>query len=185
MARHYIRHHYLNDTSYFITMHTVKKKRILASDETKLIVFKTICDFFQRYEYRLYAWVIFDDHYHLLFQTRVGDDFKKLFLQINNHCRANIKKELRRKISRSLFFNYWDVCIRTKDDFYRHFNYIHDNSIKHGYANHQGEYKFSSYRFWEWRRNRYWLANLLLAFPPQEISLKEDENLYQRTKGRN
>ena len=33
---------------------------------------------------------------------------------------------------RRLWKNYWDWCVRDESDYWMHFNYIHNNPIKHG-----------------------------------------------------
>ncbi|OQX87639.1 hypothetical protein B6D60_03515 [candidate division KSB1 bacterium 4484_87] len=179
MARHYIRHYYLNDTIYFLTVHTVKRKCLLDSDERKKVLFETITKIFRKNNYHLYAWAIFDDHFHLLFKTRIGKHFPEIVKAIGVHCAAEIKNlESKHRIG-TLFFNYWDICLRTKDEFYRYFNLIHCNAQKHGYAKRDGKYIFSSFRFWQWRRNDIWLKQLQKDFPIDGLKLKEDESLHQ------
>ncbi|NOZ63220.1 MAG: hypothetical protein GXO74_16325 [Calditrichaeota bacterium] len=179
MARHYIRHYYLNDTVYFLTVHTVKRECHFSSNERKKILFETICQIFRKYNYHLYAWAIFDDHYHLLFKTRIGSQLPDVVKAINVQCGVKIKTQENRRRMNPLFFNYWDVCIRTKDDFYRFFNLIHANAAKHGWPKTGDHYVFSSFRFWQWRRNYFWLKKLQQIFPPDSLNLKEDQGLHR------
>jgi len=46
---------------------------------------------------------------------------------------------------REIWYQYWDRCIRNEKDFWKHFNYIHNNPIKHRYVKNLGD--FSNYQF--------------------------------------
>jgi hypothetical protein len=35
---------------------------------------------------------------------------------------------------RKVWYQYWDRCPRTEDEFWAYFNYVHINPIKHGYV---------------------------------------------------
>ncbi len=179
MARHYIRHYYLNDSVYFLTVHAIKRRCLLDSDEKKHSLFQSICEVLRKNKYRLFAWAIFDDHYHILFRTRIGSLFPTIVKDIHDDCARKFKDLESKKRANKLFHNYWDCFIRTQDDFFHYFNFIHTNAIRHGYAKNNRDYIFSSYRFWEWRRNRFWLHQLQKEFPPNELNLKEDQGLHQ------
>ncbi len=73
------------------------------------------------------------------------------------------KKE--NETGRKVFQNYWDRCIRDEADFWKHFNYIHHNPIKHGCVKNMEDYKFSSYGFWLNKKGKGWLDSCFRLYP--------------------
>jgi len=68
--------------------------------------------------------------------------------EINKNSARTINK-IDNQLGRKVWHQYWDRFIRSEVDFYRHFNYIHHNPVKHGYVKNIDElreYKYSSYR---------------------------------------
>lgn len=58
-------HIFIPNVQYFITLTTYKKKKSL-SDEKKDIVLESILNATKKYEVDLNAWVILENHFHLL-----------------------------------------------------------------------------------------------------------------------
>ena len=79
------------------------------------------------------------------------------------------------KVGRKVFQNYWDYCIRNKKDFFKHFNYIHNNPIKHGYVNKMSCYSLSSYNKWLKKKGRAWLIDILTRYPIIDFGLEIDD----------
>lgn len=48
-------------------------------------------------------------------------------------------------MGRQVWHNYWDIYIRSEASFWTHFNYTHNNPLKHGYVSHPGEWEFSRF----------------------------------------
>ncbi|HDP99986.1 MAG TPA: hypothetical protein ENN22_12490 [bacterium] len=175
MPKHHPKHYYLNDTVYFITAHIYKRRRYLDADDKKQLLFEIFQQTFSRFNYRLYAWVILEDHYHIQFKTRIGDDFIKAIQQIHNDCLHRLNQSENRR-RRKIFYNFWDYCIRSKMEFYSYFNFIHYNPVKHGYVSDMAAYPFSSYADWRQKKGELWLASCMRDFPISEFSIPQDEN---------
>ncbi len=47
---------------------------------------------------------------------------------------------------RKVWWNYWDTCIRSENDYYNKLRYIFWNPVKHGLVEKPEDYPFSSYR---------------------------------------
>ncbi len=65
-------HLFLDDTLYFITAAIHEKRPLLAGHERKSMLRDTLAKVFQEYHWQLHHWVILDNHYHLLGQSRRG-----------------------------------------------------------------------------------------------------------------
>ena len=173
---HYPPHLYLDQKIYFITARTVNKKPFFNTDEKKRLLSKIIKEAGNKFKIKFYAWVILDNHYHLLIKILKG---KKLpdFMKLINGKSAFLVNKLEKIQKRKIWFNYWDKCIRNESDFWKHFNYIHHNPVKHGNVGVQTSvcnYEFCSYRQWFKKKGEQWLiscfaANSIRDFTAEDI----------------
>ncbi len=150
---------------YFITSRTHKKRAVFESDEMKKILLHSLKAEIRRASYDLIAWVILKDHYHLLLKVRNAEKLPQLMQKIHGGISYRINK-MNRTQGTKLFHNYWDHCIRDEADFWKHFNYIHHNPIKHDYVNEMQDYDYSSFNFWlEKKRGQEWLNSCFRIYP--------------------
>jgi len=70
------------------------------------------------------------------------------------------------------WYQYVDRVIRNEKDFYGHFNYIHQNCVKHELAKKVGEYDFSSYNDWLRQEGREWMKGVLEQYPVVDFNGK-------------
>jgi len=137
----------------------------------KEIVFEIFSNIFQDTDVSLYAFVILDNHYHLLLEIGMTSRKGVGIPRIINRCNCVIAKKLNEIDGckgRKVFYQYWDWCIRDEKDFYSHFNYIHGNPIKHGLVKDFEElknYKFCSYSGWVKKAGEEFLHDCLMAYP--------------------
>jgi putative transposase len=83
-----------------------------------------------------------------------------------NSCR--LLNEFENDPGRTIWYQYWDYCIRNKPDFWRHFNYIVQNPLKHGLVSSFREvynYKFSSNSIWKNRMGEEGLGECFARYP--------------------
>jgi len=77
-------HIYLDNQIYFVTAHTYLNKTFLNTLPKKRKLLKKIKEFLKVFNFNLYAWVILDNHYHILFKVSRGRDLPKALNKI--HC---------------------------------------------------------------------------------------------------
>ena len=124
-------HYYADNCFYFITARTFNRQPIWHSDTAKRIFVAELRSAIQDYRIPLYTWANLHEHYHVLIyieqKTQLVPFIKRLHgasaIQINKHDHTS---------GRKVWHNYWDYCPRDNRDFYRVFNYIHIQPIKHG-----------------------------------------------------
>lgn len=87
--------------------------------------------------FKLYAWVILDDHLHLL----IGDCTPDFSTVIGNFKQRALVRLRRSGLWQSRFF---DHVIRDDKDLHAHLDYIHYNPRKHGLVDVPAEYRWSS-----------------------------------------
>jgi len=171
---HHPYHLYLDDTIYFLTSSIYQSQHLLNTSAKKQLVFESIRQYFTKYCFKLYAWVILDNHYHIEFKTRIGRDLQKALQFIHGGCSFKING-WDNKRGRKIFQNYWDHCIRDAKDFYNHFNYIHQNPVKHGYVKNIEDYPFSSYQYWSKKKGVEWIKSLYREYPILDFTVEQDE----------
>src|SRR3990172_5964121 len=76
---HYPPHLYLDDTWYAITSALHRRRRLLAPLGHKDVVRDQLKALIAEFELQLAAWVILDNHYHILVKSHVGAQLPRFF----------------------------------------------------------------------------------------------------------
>lgn len=137
-------HLYLDDQIYFVTAPTLNKEHFFDGVDKKTIIKSKLKAGAIKYKVRIYAWVILSNHYHFLLQFKEKQKLGEFIGFINGGSSFDLNS-LDNKKGRQVWWNYWDNCIRNEETFYKRFNYIHYNPVKHGYVEKCEDYQFSSY----------------------------------------
>jgi len=125
-------HYNFDQKIYFITARTINKEKFFNTKEKKDLLKKIIKEAGDKFQISFYAWIILDNHYHLLLNISQGKSLPAFMKAINGKS-AFLLNKIDKTEKRKIWYNYWDRCIRNKKDFWIRFNYIHHNSIKHRY----------------------------------------------------
>lgn len=175
-AKHRPIHFYQDETCYFVTLRTIGHVCYFGDDSDntrygvgvrKRVVSRVIRRAADKFKVKMFAWVILDNHIHLLFLLPDGSTLPGFMHNIN----ANISRMINKMDGaggRKIFKSYWDYCIRNEKDFFTHFNYIHHNPVKHGYIGTQQEcreYEFCSYKDWVKKNGEEWALSVFERYP--------------------
>jgi putative transposase len=136
-------HLLLDDTPYFITAIIYQSRRLLAEPQLKETLLELIQTYFAKYNWELHHWVILDNHYHILGQSRRGEDLSNVMRSIHSHSAQYIRSAT--QAAKPIWWNYWDYCPRNEADYLTRLNYLLYNPIKHGYTTDLKNYPFSSF----------------------------------------
>ena len=177
MKRHQPKHIYVDNQIYFITSHIHNGEFLLDTDSKKDKLLLKIFSFAWEGGIDLRAWVILKNHYHILFKALEGRNISDYIGRIHRGFTFEMNA-LAGKRERLLWKNYWDWCIRDERDYWKHFNYIHNNPIKHGVVGNTDslkKYRYSSY--WNYFRlnGNEWLMNVMEAYPIVDFTVENDE----------
>ena len=126
-------HIYLDNTCYFITASIVNRQRLLDTKAKRDLVRDILKGSIRKCSLRLYAWVILEDHYHLLLRTGDAAPIYKFVKRLHGESAIRLN-HLDGTPGRRVWYQYWDRFPRSERDFWAYFNYIHINPIKHGYV---------------------------------------------------
>ena len=176
---HYPPHYYTDNKIYFITARTVDKKRILDTEEKKAILNKAMIEAGNKFNIGFYAWIILDNHYHILINILKGDSISA-FMKLINGKSAFLLNGIEKARKRKIWFNYWDTCIRSEKDFWMRFNYIHHNAIKHNYVKKMSDYSFSSYDQWVVKKGIEWMSDAFEKYPIVDFTIEDDSALHSK-----
>jgi len=174
--KHIPPHLYLDGQIYFITSRTIERLKYFNSKD-KLNILKNRIDLaVEKFNFELFAWILIFNHYHLLFRLVEGKRLSEIVQFINGGSAFELNK-FENKRGRQIWWNYWDYCIRNDIDYYKHFNYIHSNPIKHGLVKSYEElknYEFSSYIEYCNKFGEEWLMECFANYPIVDFSIPED-----------
>ena len=172
MPDHHPPHVYADETWYMITASTLNHAPFLSNDQAKELVRDKLQELVQIYEMSLRAWVILNNHYHLLLKTNIGGDLSRFIgrLHGNTSRQLNLHEDA---LGRQIWHNYWDTFIRTEADLWTRFNYIHQNPVKHGYVDNLEDWPFSSYHYYLGEKGAEWIQDCWERYPVSD-HLDED-----------
>jgi len=114
--------------------------------------------------FTLAAWVILDNHSHILVKSKVGAELNRFIGRWHGRTSFDING-LDGARGRQVWHNFWDTCIRSEVDYWTRFNYIHYNPIKHGYVKQCEDWPFSSYRHYLEHKGKMWLMDAFERYP--------------------
>ncbi|CAA6828511.1 MAG: Unknown protein [uncultured Thiotrichaceae bacterium] len=135
-------HIYIDNTNYFISAAIFEHKKLL-SDNLKSLLVKLFHEVFAEYEWSLDAWVVLDNHYHLLCKSKRGKDMSRIIAKIHNQSAQAIKAE--HSINTKVWANYWDYCLRNDKEYHVRLCYLLNNPYKHGYVSDLHDWEWSSF----------------------------------------
>jgi putative transposase len=167
-------HLYLDDQIYFVTCSTLDRENHFDTDNKKEIIKKRFTTGAVRFKVKIHAWVILSNHYHLLFRFREEQQLGQFVGFINGGSSFELNW-LEDTKGRQIWWNYWDNCIRDEQTFYRRFNYIHHNPVKHSYVKICGDYEFSSYNYYLRKLGREHMDSILAQYPIIDLTDRNDE----------
>ena len=108
----------------------------------------------------LAAWVILDNHSHILVKSHAGAELNRFIGRWHGRTSFDLNA-LDNARGRQVWRNFWDSCIRGKADYWTRFNYIHYNPIKHGYVDGFADWPWSSYGYYLGHKGEAWLMDVL------------------------
>ncbi|MFC1598565.1 transposase [Patescibacteria group bacterium] len=168
--RHHPAHIFIDNEIYFLTARIFESKPILIESRKKELL-NHISRLFLVNNYGLFAYAILEEHYHLLFKVSKAGLLPKILNKLHGSLSYKWNKDDNLH-GRKIFQNYWDYCIRNQRDFWTHFNYIHQNPIKHGLVNNLQdlkEYKCCSYKQWISKKGEEWIGDCFTRYPVKDF----------------
>ena len=135
--------------AYMITAATYGKVPYISTDARKRLWYDALIFVTDKEGWHLIAWVVLDNHYHILLHAP-GEGAERLPQLISSLHKFTARRwnDEDGARGRRVWWNYWDTCLTNERAYYARFNYIHWNPVKHGIVALPEDYPFSSYRAW-------------------------------------
>jgi putative transposase len=127
---------------YHVTQRGNNKEKIFHSDKDKLLLRKKIWGLKKAFDFVLFGYVLMDNHYHILLQTR-EEPLSKIMHRLNNFYSHYFNKKYQR--SGHVFGGrYKASLIQGERYLLAALRYVHWNPIKAGLSRNPAEYRWSS-----------------------------------------
>lgn len=167
------KHFQQNDSFYFFTVRTLDGQWFLKPDWYKQILLDIIKKKSTKFEFPLIAYVILNNHYHLMSKITDAKKISKFIGEING-ASARAINQADSIIERKIWWNYCDHIILNEADFFKHLNYIHQNPIKHELTK-NFSYEFSSCQSWQKKKGKEYLDHSFEKYPIIDFTVSYDE----------
>ena len=177
MKRHHPRHIYADNQVYFVTSRVKAKEFQLDCDSKCDKLMSKIFSFAWENKIELFAWSVLRNHFHLMFKVQEGRSVAKYIADVHSGFSFEMN-QLEGKKGRRIWSSYWDWCVRDETDYWKHFNYIHNNPIKHGLIediDSLKRYRYASFWNYHRTRGRQWLLSIMEAYPIIDFMVENDE----------
>jgi putative transposase len=137
---------YENNSTYFLTFNTYKRKSILCRKSVPRFLLDEIKFQCKNLSLNMNAYVIMPEHIHLLVKCIEAKAISKFLKQFKSFSSRGIKRIL--NINDKIIWQRgtYDHVIDGSDDYENHLNYIHLNPVKHGYVERPEDWKWSSFQ---------------------------------------
>lgn len=166
--------HILQDDSYyFITVRTIEGQWFLQPESYKQILSDKIHEKSLKFGYPLIAYVILNNHYHLMLKVVDSSKLSKFVSELNGSSSREINKA-DHVVDRKIWWNFYDHIIRNDSDFFKHLNYLHQNPVKHGLSG-EISYKFSSFDAWVKKKGIEYMNHSFEKYPVIDFVSFNDE----------
>lgn len=131
---------------FWVTTGTFQKRGFIAGDHRKEMLLETLDFNCYKWGWRLVAYVILDNHYHLVLQTAPKDPSRLAFIIQSAHSFSAY--HWRREDSRirtRIWWNFWESPIASLHHLRQSINYVHANPQFHRITDDPARYPHSSY----------------------------------------
>ena len=164
-------HLILNETWYFISAHIAGELPLLCTDQHKSIWCEVFESLQMRFDVRIAAWVLLDNHYHFLIYFQNAGNFPEFMKHLHSETSFKLN-QLDGTQGRMVWYSYWDRFVRDEKDYWTKFNYIHYNPVKHGYVEKAEEWHYSSYRDILEVEGEDWVDDVWASYPVVEFDFE-------------
>jgi len=176
VKNHHPPHIFLDDTWYIVTAAILNHAPLLSDRYAKALARDRLRELVPEFGLTLLAWVILDNHYHVIFKAQRGAALSRFFGRLHGSTSRQINQR-DGTAGRQVWHNYWDTCIRREADLWTRFNYVHNNPVKHGYVQDLRDWEFSSYHHYKRLKGEEWLADCWRRYPV--IDFIEGDDFYR------
>lgn len=136
---------FVPDSYLFITAGTFQKRPYIAGGDRKETLLESLDFNAYKWGWRLLAYAVLDNHYHLVMQTPPSDASRLAHIVQSAHSYSAY--HWRREdpsIHSRIWWNFWETPITDLESLWAHIHYVHENPRYHGVTDSPEQYLHSS-----------------------------------------
>jgi putative transposase len=137
-------HYFEQGANHIITACIYKRVRILDLQKKNHFL-GTLFNLCQGLGWTLDAWVVLDNHYHIIVTTSAKKHRLTDLIRPLHSKTAKKFNYLDSTKGRKVWHNYWDTCLTSEWSYLSRMKYVMLNPVKHGFVTEPKDYPFSSY----------------------------------------
>ena len=139
-------HLFMANWFYILTSSVYKQQPLIQSNNRKKEWVNALLAASELYHWEIIAWVVMDNHFHAILKSPQDNPGSlPKFVASYHKFTARQWNEQEDLAGRKVWWNYWDTCIRSKDDYLNRLRYVFWNPVKHGLVQEPAEYPFCNY----------------------------------------
>jgi putative transposase len=159
--------------AYIITAGTYRRQAFFKSSERLAYLCETLLALAAQYEWKLEAWAVFPNHYHVV---AISEEQRPELGRFIGHLHTVTAKEINRRDKtpgRKVWFQYWDSRITYQKSYLARLNYVHANAVKHGLVRLAEQYEWCSAGWFRRRAGRAFYQTVM-EMPFEGIKVVDD-----------
>ncbi len=139
---------YFNKAVYHVTIRGNNRQMVLKEDDDKEDFLKSLSKFKERFKFKLFGFVIMDNHVHMVICIENGISISRIMqsIELSYSCKFRHKYEYTGYVWQGRFHS---PVIDSDEYVIACLQYIHNNPVRAEIVKSAGEYKWSSYHFYE------------------------------------
>ena len=165
--RHAPAHVFEPSATYFVTGATYRKAKLFDTESKRDFLLSSLFELAERWQWRLQAWAILPNHYHLV---AIAPDealtLKTFIRQLHSKTSVWVNK-VDNAPGRKVWYQYWDTCLTYQRSYLARLSYVHNNPVRHGLVTNAEQYR--------WCSMAWFTANAPTEFARTVLELKTDK----------
>jgi putative transposase len=160
--------------TYIVTAGTYKKTHHFRGRNRLSVLHRGLLSVAQRFGWRLEAWAVFSNHYHLVGHS--PDDGAENLAQMLGLLHEKTAKWLNKvdnSDGREVWHNFWETKLTHKNSYLARLNYVHQNAVKHGLVHVANQYPWCSAGWFE-RTARLAQVRTIYGFKIDKLRVLDD-----------
>jgi putative transposase len=163
---------------YFVTARARDQFHRLADSSMKDWFETTLFDLVEEYGWRLEAWCVLSNHYHVVAHSPEGVKSAESLRTMVQKLHSLTTKELNRRENRPgrtrLWQNYRETHVTYQRSYLARLNYVHQNAVHHGLVRDASHWKWCSAKKFKESVSPAWLKTIA-SFNYDEIAAEDGE----------
>lgn len=159
--------------AFIVTAAAYLKLHHFRGQERLSLLHDTLLDLASRYEWRLQAWAVFSNHYHIIALS--PQDASTLSTTVNrlHTVTALAVNKMDGVRGRKVWHQYWDTWLTYERSYFARLRYVHQNPVHHGLVRVAEQYPWCSAAWFERTADRAF-SRTINAFKIDNLDVLDD-----------